>query len=186
MTSQHKILTLACLTALVLFALVAIKWKKDAWRKQETRPIHLLPPEMRMEEVRSISITTKDYAVTLIQNEKEWCIRECGNAPANEQKVLLLLSDLSRAVITERLPDEPPASLGLDSGAIRITLNNAEGSPIAQFVFGHRILRRPPGGEGNLPDQMVSVARYILHDGHPAIVANPFLFLDYTANQWKK
>ena len=170
---------LICLL-IVLGLLAALKWRRDAWHAQSHKRISILSPETRLEDVASITIEKGGSTLTLLRADQAWTIQESNNHQADAQKVLLFLSDLYQANVTDILPDEPLEAVGLtpESGAISVMLLDNTGCVLAAFLFGKQIRVKAKM-------QTVSAGRWLLYNGKPAKVANPFPYIDLEPKGWQ-
>lgn len=107
-----------------------------------------LLPGLPIHEITAITIAGPDEAVQLKLKTDTWAVASRFDYPADFQKIARLVQQLrdmkigrtfeADADVTERLALNPPGTDGVspDRVATRITLQNAQGSPLVDLLLG--------------------------------------------------
>ena len=101
---------------------------------------HLLPREIPLENIASVSIQSQRQTITLVHQENQWTIEET-QAVAKEEDIVMFIADLYNAT-ARPLSNVPPKSVALtpETGAIAITLYDARKMPLAHLTLGDILL----------------------------------------------
>ena len=140
--------TLAALGALAVVALVLAVAAGRRGRSDAAEPERLLLPVLsqRINDVRSLVVTTPDGEVTLQRGDEAWSVASKGGYPADGGKARQLLLALRGATIVEEKTANPELydELGVqdvdspDAASVRVEARDADGEPVAALIVGER------------------------------------------------
>lgn len=143
-----------------------------------------LLPGLPIHEITAITIAGPDEAVQLKLKTDTWAVASRFDYPADFQKIARLVQQLrdmkigrtfeADADVTERLALNPPGTDGVspDRVATRITLQNAQGSPLVDLLLGK--------------SSPTTDTQFVLPVGKTQVylVDQSFQFLNKTAAEW--
>jgi hypothetical protein len=129
---------------------------------------------------RRIEIARPDGRTTLLRDGEGWRIAELDGYPAVTARVRALLTALTELRLVEERVSDPAmqARLGLDDGAVAVTVLDAGGQPLAALRIGRQRVR----AQGNLAPSLYvrrgGEARAWLAEGRLAADTDPRLWVE--------
>ena len=167
---------------------------KKYFGKDEAVAEYLLPEgEIDLSRVKKVMITTKDKAVTLV-NDGGWKVVERYNYPVNMDSLDKFITSLCDCKIVRvmDLSDELKSEMKLtdDAGAVTVKLMDGDGNELRTLVCGITHDKESEGGDmprgmmmmggGNMPD-----GRFILlSDGRAVLVPDTLYAVDSAVSTW--
>lgn len=152
-----------------------------------------LLPNLPVNDVTQIDISSGTSQLTLARNNDIWTVRERNNYPANFSQIsdlLVKLADLKIVQREETGPSElprfnlsPPGS-GSNSGTL-LELKDQNGKTVASILLGKDHMNQPANGQG-WPDGRYVIANndnasvVVISEAFDNVTANPADWLDKT------
>ena len=171
--------------ALLLCSLAFVRARQRRWQGDSSAGEALISDNTDASRICELRIEGSSSQMTLQLKEGAWRMLEANGASVHVDTLQIFVADLLQAKILRTISDGKLEDFGLtpQTGCISVKLLDSEGNPLAEAILGRRIMRQNPNAGDGVED-MISVGRYVLHNGMPAVVANPFLPADYTKEEW--
>ena len=195
MKTKQLMILLAVVIVLAAIAYFKNHKNNSGWRESlDETASTMLPDDFDEGAIYSVTIKDSSRSITMHRGDNGWTLANKYDYPANFKELTRFISDLTETKIAQSVPTTPEQldamKLTDQSGAVTVTLNGKDGSPLKTLVFGKKVEKETEksqmspqmmmyGMGGNIP-----LGRFVSMDGETVIVANTFALVDEPIKDW--